>query len=142
MKGIKRIFIALSAVLLTGCLAPENVLMTRVDMRAWNQYESITYENSDTISHRTLNIALRYNNNYKPTTLSLMVIVTTPDKRNFEEQVNLNLSHPKSATAITMTESLPYRDSVVLSQSGEYKFWFAPLSEVKGIEAVGIEIKN
>ena len=142
MSHLKRIFIALSAVVLVGCLAPENVLMTRVDMRAWDRFESISYDNDDTLSLRTLNIALRYNSNYKPTTLSMMIIVATPDNRYFEEEVKLQLSHPHRALTVAMTESLPYRDSILLSQRGSYKFSFAPLSEVCGIEAVGIDLRD
>ena len=142
MGRIKSILVALSAVVLSGCLAPENVLMTRVDMHRWDRFESITYENSDTLSLRTLNIAVRYNSEYKPNKLQMMVVVTTPDNRYFEEEVALNLRHPQTAISVTTTESLPYRDSAVLTQKGAYKFYFAPLSEVRGIEAVGIDFRE
>lgn len=142
MSRIKRIVIALSAVVLTGCLAPENVLMTRVNMHRWDSFECVTYENSDTLSQRTLNIAVRYNSDYKPNKLQMMVVVTTPDACYFEEEVSLNLNHPQSSISVTTTESLPYRDSVVLAQKGAYKFYFAPLSEVRGIEAIGIDFRE
>ena len=142
MSCTKRICVALSSLLLVGCLTPENVLMTDVDMHNWDRFESVTYNNSDTLSLRKLNIAVRYNNDYKPTTLSMMVYVTTPDTLHFEEEITLNIHHPHSGNALATTESLPYRDSILLSRSGDYSFSFAPLDSVCGIEAIGIDIRD
>ena len=141
MSCTKRICVALSSLLLVGCLTPENVLMTDVDMHNWDRFESVTYNNSDTLSLRKLNIAVRYNNDYKPTTLSMMVYVTTPDTLHFEEEITLNIHHPHSGNALATTESLPYRSNVVLAQKGYYIFAFTPHTEVRGIEAIGIEFK-
>ena len=65
MKLAVRIVVAVVAVAMCSCLAPQNSLMVGVDVRSWSGAESLTYENSDTLSLRNLAIALRYNDNFK-----------------------------------------------------------------------------
>ena len=132
-------FVIVCAVAFVGCIAPQNAIMVGVDLKSWSKAESIIYENSDTTSLRNLNIALRYNDNFRQTTLPLKVTITTPDARYFEEEVTLQLERPNMAIAVTATESIPYRTDVLLNQSGYYTISFEPLSEVRGVEAIGIE---
>ncbi len=134
-----RIVVIVCAVAFVGCIAPQNAIMVGVDLKSWSKAESIIYENSDTTSLRNLNIALRYNDNFRQTTLPLKVTITTPDARYFEEKVTLQLERPNMAIAVTATESIPYRTDVLLNQSGYYTISFEPLSEVRGVEAIGIE---
>ena len=133
--------VAVLAMAMYGCLAPQNTQMVGVNMRSWESAESITYDNNDTLSLRNINIALRYNDNFREATLPLKVVVTTPDNRQFEEQIRLQLHHPRTALTVATTESLPYRADVLLSQKGCYTFSFEPLSRVQGVEAIGIELK-
>ena len=139
MKLAVRIVVAVLAVAMCSCLAPQNSLMVGVDMRSWSGAESLTYENSDTLSLRNLAIALRYNDNFKQAVLPLKIGITTPDARHFEEVVELRLSHPSAALTVATTESVPYRTNVLLSQKGGYNFTFEPQTEVRGVEAIGIE---
>ncbi len=140
--GIVCRIVAVAVALLFGsCLAPQNTQMVGVDMRSWEGAESITYNNSDTLSLRNLNIALRYNDNFKQTTLPLKITVTTPDARYFEEVIELQLQHPHTALTVATTESLPYRADVLLNQKGLYTFSFEPQLAVRGVEAIGIELK-
>lgn len=140
MRSCARIMVAVLAMAMYGCLAPQNTQMVGVDMQSWDSTESITYDNSDTLSLRNINIALRYNDNFKQTTLPLKVAITTPDARHFEEEIVLALHHPRTALTVSTTESLPYRADVVLSQKGCYTFSFEPQAAVRGVEAVGIEL--
>ena len=142
MRVAGRIIVAVVAFVLCSCTAPQNSAMVNVNMRSWDKAKSVTYENSDTLSLRNLNIAIRYNNNFKETILPLKLAVITPDKRVYEETISLQLLHPYSALSVSTTESRPYRTNVTLSQKGAYVFAFKPLAEVKGVEAIGIEIKN
>ena len=139
MKLAVRIVVAVVAVAMCSCLAPQNSLMVGVDMRSWSGAESLTYDNSDTLSLRNLAIALRYNDNFKQAVLPLKIGITTPDARHFEEVVELRLSHPSAALTVATTESVPYRTDVLLSQKGDYTFTFEPQTEVQGVEAIGIE---
>lgn len=141
MRFVVRIVAALLAMTMCSCLAPQNSLMVGVDMRSWSGAESLVYENNDTLTLRNLNIVLRYNDNFRQAVLPLKIVVTTPDARHFEEVVELRLQHPSAALTVATTESVPYRESVLLNQKGDYTFTFEPQSEVRGVEAVGIEIK-
>ena len=139
MRFVVRIVAALLAMTMCSCLAPQNSLMVGVDMRSWSSAESLVYENNDTLTLRNLNIVLRYNDNFRQAVLPLKIVVTTPDARHFEEVVELRLQHPSAALTVATTESVPYRESVLLNQKGDYTFTFEPQSEVRGVEAVGIE---
>ncbi|MBR2031156.1 MAG: hypothetical protein IKA04_02980 [Alistipes sp.] len=141
MKMGLRIVVVALAMMMCSCLAPQNTQMVSVNMRSWDSVESITYDNSDTISLRNLNIALRYNNNFKQTTLPLKITVTTPDARHFEEIAELQLQRPRTALTVSTTESLPYRTDVLLNQRGCYTFSFEPQSAVRGVEAIGVELR-
>lgn len=141
MKTGLRIVVVALAMAMYGCLAPQNAEMVCVDMQLWESAESITYDNSDTLSLRNINIALRYNDNFKKATLPLKIAITTPDARLFEETVELQLHHPNTALAVATIESLPYRTNVVLNQKGCYTFSFEPQSAVRGVEAIGVELR-
>ena len=141
MRGVVRAIVVVAAIALCGCLAPQNALMTSVDVQSWSKAYSLTYENSDTLSLRNLNIAVRYNDDFKARVLPLKIGVTAPDARYFEEVVNLQITHPNSVPMATTVESLPYRSKAVLSQRGAYIFAFTPLIEVCGVEAIGVEFK-
>ena len=141
MKMGLRIVVVALAMMMCSCLAPQNTQMVSVNMRSWDSVESITYDNSDTISLRNLNIALRYNNNFKQTTLPLKITVTTPDARHFEEIAELQLQRPRTALTVSTTESLPYRTDVLLNQRGCYTFSFEPQSAMRGVEAIGVELR-
>lgn len=139
MKAVLRIVMVALAMAMCSCLAPQNTQMVGVDMQSWSSAKSIIFDNSDTLSLRNINIALRYNNSFKQTTLPLKIVVMTPDARYFEEEIVLSLHRSHTTLAVATTESLPYRADVLLSQKGYYTFSFEPLSEVQGVEAVGIE---
>ena len=141
MKGFGRILTVVT-IAFCSCVAPQNAEMVNVDALSWGDAESITYNNSDTLSQRDLNIAIRYNNDFKQVVLPLKIEVMTPDTLYFTDTVELHLQHPSTAGAVATTESVPYRKRVLLDKSGDYTFSFKPLSEVKGVEAIGIEIKN
>lgn len=141
MRFVVRIVVALLAMTMCSCLAPQNSLMVSVDMRSWSGAESLAYENNDTLTLRNLNVVLRYNDNFKQAVLPLKIVVTTPDARHFEEVVELQLQHPSAALTVATTESVPYRESVLLNQKGCYTFTFEPQTEVRGVEAIGIELK-
>jgi hypothetical protein len=141
MRAWLRIVAVALAMAMFSCLAPQNTQMVGVDMRSWERAESITYDNNDTLSLRNINIALRYNDNFREATLPLKITITTPDNRQFEEQITLQPHRPHTALTVATTESLPYRADVLLSQKGYYTFSFEPQIAIQGIEAIGIELK-
>ena len=141
MRGGVRVIVAVLAMAMCSCLAPQNTQMVGVDVQSWDSAESVVFDNNDTLSLRNINIALRYNDNFKQATLPLKVAITTPDARHFEEEIVLALHHPRTALTVATIESLPYRADVLLNQKGLYTFSFEPKSAVRGVEAIGIELK-
>ena len=110
-------------------------------MRSWSRVKSLAYINIDTLSQRDLNIAIRYNDNFENNILPLRMTIMTPDSMLFEDTVMLQLLRPATALSVSTTESRPYRTDVVLNRKGAYIFAFKPLTEVRGVEAIGIELK-
>ncbi len=140
MRWVSRIAIAVVAMVLCSCQSSkEPPLMVGVDIDKWNYTTYIPYDNDDTLSVRNLNIALRYNDNFKSSTLPLKIAITTPDTLFYEEAIELQLQHPHTALAVATTESRPYRTEVRLNRKGRYIFTLHPLVEVRGVEAIGIE---
>ena len=143
MGKLSRIaIVALAMVASVACLTPQRSLMAGVDMQAWSESATVVYNNSDTLAMQNLQIALRYNDNFKECTLPLKVSITAPDASHFEEVVELRIGHPRTALAVATTESLPYRNDVVLTQKGDYIFAFTPLTAIRGVEAIGVEFRE
>ncbi len=142
MRVIARIMAVISVALATySCLSPQNAVMVGVDLNSWDKVKSVVYENSDTLSLRNLNIAIRYNSNFEEASLPLKLAIMAPDNRIFQDTISLQLERSSAAVAISTTESRPYRTDVLLNQKGSYIFAFKPLIEVRGVEAIGIELE-
>lgn len=130
----------LSLLCCVSCMAPDTAQMVAVTPRGWSEPASVIVENVDTLSLRRLSVAVRYNNNFDEVTLPLTIKVLAPDGRVFEEEQEFPIRQGGGATVVSVSESLPYRDDVLLSASGQYIFVFEPRAEVRGIEAIGVEI--
>ena len=141
MKIVKGIMIVAVAIATFSCIVPQNSVMVAVDLPKWSEAKSIVYKNSNTSAQHDLNIAIRYNDNFKETMLPLKIAIVAPDKRMFEDTVSLQLKRPATALTVSTTESRPYRTNIILDQEGEYIFAFKPLTELRGVEAIGIELK-
>ena len=131
----------LCMLLCVGCMAPHSAEMASVDARGWNEPARIVVENDDTLTLRKLSIALRYNSSFNESQLPLSIRVTAPDGRIFEEKQCFPLNGERS-TLVSEVVSLPYRDEVQLAMRGAYTFEFQPEAELKGVEAIGIEIEK
>lgn len=142
MSIAKHIIAVAVAAIFTACLAPQNATMVGVDVRLWSNEASVKVENNDTLSLRNLNIAVRYNDNFKATELPLKIVIIAPDSSRYEEIIKLPLHHPTTALTVATTESLPYRSKVQLSQRGSYYISFEPLRQIRGVEAIGVEFRE
>lgn len=137
-----RLLIAIFAMFVAiGCTSKSHIDMQPVDVFGWNRPVSIIYENNDTNTLRTIAIAMRYNSNFDTDTLSVDIHTSLPDVHQCKERVVLHFKHDYHASAVTSSESSPYRHNCLLNQSGCYIFTITPCRTVKGVEAVGIEIK-
>ena len=142
MRAARRWCVVAMAIIasLTACIAPQTTKMVGVDVRSWRSAESLIYNNGDTLSLRDLGIALRYNTNFKSSAIPLKLVVMTPDSLFFEDSIVLYPRHPRSTISVATTECLPYRTDVLLNKKGDYTFTFEPYEEVRGLEALGIDI--
>lgn len=125
-----------------SCIAPYSAEMVAVAVGGWSEPARIVVENSDTVSLRNLSVAVRYNSSFKGEHLPLRVKILTPDGRLFEEEQQFVVRRSYTAAAISAVESMPYRADVSLSMSGAYIFVFEPMTELKGVEAIGVEIES
>lgn len=132
---------ALCLLMCVSCATPTNVEITTVNSRGWREAAGVVVKNSDTLSLRKLSIVIRYNSRFEPVVLPLFIRVTAPDGRIFDDVQGFSLQGGSAAKVVSMVESLPYRDSVQLSLVGEYTFEFTPTFEIKGVEAIGVEIE-
>ena len=142
MKVAKRLSIVVVALaFLAGCITPETSQMAGVSMHSWSEAVSVSYINNDSLIVRNLNIAMRYNNHFKRRALPIKIVVMTPDSLYFEDSITLYPRHPRQILGMATVESLPYRANVLLNRRGPYTFTIEPYDEVKGVEAIGVELK-
>ena len=133
--------VLLALIVSAGCTS-SYIDMQPVDVYGWSKPVSIVYSNSDTTSLKDIAIAVRYNDYLRADTLSVDIQTSLPDVHQHKERIVLHLKRDYKATAITASESVPYRNACTLSQSGHYIFTITPCRTVKGVEAVGIDIKQ
>ena len=134
--------VALCAMLLVACMAPQRSFVRDVDAKGWSSTVDIPFENEDTVSLRRLSVVVRYNSSFKADSLPVIVRVTAPDERYCEERVVLRFARPYTATAVSASESVPYREHSRLPMEGRYTFRIVPEAMTLGVEAVGIEIEK
>ncbi len=102
----------------------------------------ITVPNTDTLNSRRIELFVRYTDAFVGDSLTLTLSTATPDTLLFGEKVTFRLKRDHKAAATIQTQSLPYRNNVVLRCTGNYNFYIRPSHTYKGVEAVGINIKQ
>lgn len=130
-----------AAFVLHACTTHSQVCMERVEGAVWSNEVSVEVENSDTVALRQLNILLRHNSNFDGGEVPLRIKIVTPDGRFHEEQHTFAVDARVTPSVVSSVVSIPYRSDVQLSMGGVYMFVFEPLARLRGVEAVGIELK-
>lgn len=131
----------LCALMVCACVAPQSGYMQHIAEQPWSQGVEVRYVNSDTLSLRTLSLAVRYNSSFKADSLPVTVRLTAPDGRWYEEPFVIHLEHPYTSASVASVESVPYRADSRLDMCGDYIFSITPLVAVEGVEAIGVEIE-
>lgn len=129
-----------AALLLAGCISPHGAAVVDTDPAAWRTTATVELRNGDTTGRRELRIVVRHNLDFGSDTLTVALAVTSPDSLVFRDTLRLRLPERTTASALGTDASIPYREGVVLSHEGDYKFDFTPLRSVRGIEAIGVEM--
>lgn len=142
MKRPVRSIAAVTAVLLLagGCVSPRQSAAADVDPVRWSGAAEIRLANADTVTLRDAALFLRCNDRFAEDTLTVRIATVTPDSLRFEEPFLLVIPRPEGPAAMMREAVIPYRQRILFTQSGDYRFIVTPVRPVRGIEAVGINM--
>lgn len=135
--AIRSCMAIVSLLIAAGCRTEVPAVVASVDPRGWDGPVTLIVENRDTVSERRISVVLRHGADCD--SLPLRMEVSLPDAGHYGERFVIYPSRERPSS-VSVTERFPYRDRSVLSEYGYYLFTISPLSPVKGVEAVGIEI--
>ena len=133
-------FMACMAVL-CGCTTAHRSLMTEVHGGIWSEPAVVTLTNSDTTGFYDLRIALWHDALTEGTKANIMVRTETPDSLWVEEPLVLTVADDGRSRSSGHETSCIYRRSVRLVREGDYRIILTPVSPLRGIRAVGIDLE-
>lgn len=145
MMSCKRLIsMAIAAILLVGCMARIDSVVTSVDPKGWysGQPKGLTFTNSDTVALNTLSIIVRYDQRLTDSDLRMSVSVITPDSLTMTEEVTVAIPVRRDDDNRASVTVEPFRRHAKLSRIGDYHFEIEPSQAIFGITGIGIEIKN
>ena len=137
-RAVSRRFLFLAAwAVLPSCLSPERAFVADTDPGGWAVSEPavVRFDNSDTVSARTIDLIVRYGRDFRYDRLSVAVTTVSPSGRQ-RRDVSGEPHVRRDAVGA-------FRSDAVLSETGTYLFSFVPLMPdplVKGVAAVGVDI--
>lgn len=132
--------VGLLVLLFTACMRPTQAVMEDVHPYRWQEAAEVRFENGDTTTLRDLRLVVRSNREFRNDSLRLKITLLNPDSAHYSEVVAAPMQHPHMPAALHLTDEIPYRRGVVLNRLGEYRILIEPQEEVRGVEAVGINI--
>lgn len=112
---------------------------TDVNPAGWDTAAELEYENLDTISLREAALLIRYDNS--ATFGTFVVEVRSPSGAKARDSVMVSLE-PHAASNNLREIGITYRDSVLFSEQGIYKFSIAPPEGTRGIWSTGLDFRN
>lgn len=127
-------------VMSAGCTAPHYSLAVDLKDGVWRDPVVLPVQNGDTLTGRTLRLFFRCEADFRADSLGVTVAVTTPDSLRFEEPFVLWFRQEDSPASLQREIVVRYRSHVVFNRTGLYRLELTPCREVRGIEAVGINI--
>lgn len=145
MMSCKRLIsMAIAAILLVGCMARIDSVVTSVDPKGWysGQPKGLIYTNEDTTALNTLSIIVRYDKRLTDSDLRMSVSVITPDSLTMTEEVKIAIPVRRDDANRATIAIEPFRRHAQLSCVGDYRFEIEPSQAIIGITGIGIEIKN
>ena len=132
----------MAALLAGGCVSPHQSAATDVDPFRWESGAEILLPNADTVTLRDAEVFLRCNDRFDEDTLTLRIATVTPDSLRFEEPFRLVIPRSESPAPLMREIAVPYRIRIRLAQQGDYRCILTPTRPVRGVEAVGINMKR
>lgn len=123
-----------------GCITENIPTMTDINPILWRNTKSITFENKDSLSMRSMDIIVLHNSQFKGNTLHIKIKTTSPDSLQFEEVILVQKPQKDLSSIFSNEIVIPYRQDVILKHMGEYQMEFTPSVATKGVEAIGVAI--
>ena len=135
---------AMAAILLVGCMARIDSVVTSVDPKGWysGQPKGLIYTNEDTTALNTLSIIVRYDKRLIDSHLRMSVSVITPDSLTMTEEVVVAVPMRRGDVSRSTIAVEPFRRHAQLPHKGTYLFEIEPSQAIFGVTGIGIEIKN
>ena len=103
----------------------------------------VRFDNSDTVSARTIDLIVRYGRDFRYDRLSVAVTTVSPSGRQRRDTAVVMLPDVSGEPHVRRDAVGAFRSDAVLSETGTYLFSFVPLMPdplVKGVAAVGVDI--
>ena len=145
-RAVSRRFLFLAAwAVLPSCLSPERAFVADTDPGGWAVSEPavVRFDNSDTVSARTIDLIVRYGRDFRYDRLSVAVTTVSPSGRQRRDTAVVMLPDVSGEPHVRRDAVGAFRSDAVLSETGTYLFSFVPLMPdplVKGVAAVGVDI--
>lgn len=131
-----------AALLAGGCVSPHQSAVTDVDPFCWEQGAVVLLPNADTVTLRDAEVFLRCNDRFAEDTLTLRIATVAPDSLRFEEPLRVVIPRNEGPAALMREVAVPYRLRIRFPQNGDYRCILTPTRPVRGVEAVGINLKK
>ncbi|MFI3303889.1 MAG: hypothetical protein SNF68_04375 [Rikenellaceae bacterium] len=151
MGAIKYRVLALvaSLALMVGCAGRSRVVIKTsayvadVDTHMWSGLTTIDIPIRDSVSRRDLSIFVKHQPQAKLDSIRVKIFTTAPDKTTHLDTITIPLNNnSKGRRGSAKINLRPYRNGVLWSQGGNYTISVYPMSTIKGVEAVGVEMKT
>ncbi|MFI3292639.1 MAG: hypothetical protein SNG27_02910 [Rikenellaceae bacterium] len=137
---MKRVLILISSIVVGGCVASQQSVVTDVDVMGWGDPKYVIMNNKDTSTLRNIELFVRYSPSLVDDSVTLTINTMAPDSLTFSEEVKLYFDSSATERSASIVENFPYRNNVVWSQQGSYHMEITPTTPISGIEAVGVTI--
>ncbi len=137
MRGV---LMLISLIVVGGCVASHQSVVTDIDVRGWSDTECIVMNNSDTSTLRDIELFARYSPSLVDDSVTLSINTISPDSTTYSEELKIYFDSSMNERSASKMGIYPYRRRVVWRQLGSYQIEITPSAHVKGIEAMGINI--
>lgn len=140
-RSIYRTILVAAGALLAGCRPAYRAAATDVGPGTWEETAEVVLRNDDTLSTCGMGLFLRLNDRFEGDTLSLRIRYLSPDSLAYEERIDLALPRPAHPAPLAPVLRIPLRRDVRLLRSGDYRIRLTPSHPVRGVDAVGVDLK-
>jgi hypothetical protein len=130
-----------AAATLAGCMSQSESMAVDIPPGGWSEPVEIRYSNRDTLSIRSLTVALRHSASIPSSAGRYVVVSISPSGSARRDTLAIPISFdPRRNRAGEAVAESPLRRR--LYEPGEWLFVVTPMQPIAGVWSVGLEIKN